>query len=195
MNPLVAGLASQDGSLELKGQQVLFAMGNSVATGILLMLITVWASYKVAKSKMVPSEKEKAATSQDIVLNSMNVLFLCFGMTGVMLLVNNNLARAFAIGAAIALVRFRIKVDNKVMSMAFFYGVLAGMACGVGQPMVAWIVAIVFGLLQGIALSIASVVGKKSEALPRLAAAPRDAVNGLAAQPAALSPVKSEQNV
>ena len=68
-----------------------------------------------------------------MVLGSANVLFLCFGMTGIMILVNNNLARAFAIGAAIAVIRFRIKFDGKGLGSSLFFGVLVGMACGVGQ--------------------------------------------------------------
>ncbi len=61
-----------------------------------------------------------------------------------MILVNDSLARAFAIGAAIALVRFRIKVAGKFLSAALFYGVLAGMACGVSRVDLAWLLTVVF---------------------------------------------------
>ena len=166
MNALVQGLNAQESPLALTQFEIINAFGNSFVLGLVLMLITVWASYRIAQSKAAPSEKEKKMTPQDVIFTSMNVLFLCFGMTAVMLLVNNNLARAFAIGAAIALIRFRVKVDNKAMSMALLYGVLAGMACGVSQFVIAYSVTVAFGFLMVVSLTLASAVGKRTSGKP-----------------------------
>ena len=132
---------------------------HSIGAGTALMLITVWGSSRVAARFQDPEEHAPGGPAE-IVLSSANVLFLCFGMTGVMLLVNNNLARAFAIGAAIALVRFRIKVTSKTLSMALFYGVLTGMACGVDRVELAWGIAGVFGILQVLVLAMAGIADR-----------------------------------
>src|SRR3954468_11486792 len=79
--------------------QELEYMGHSAIIGGMLMAFLYFALVKNKKGAkdVVPSEVLVAAS---------NVLFMGFGMTGVMILVNNNLARAFAMGAAIALIRF-----------------------------------------------------------------------------------------
>ncbi len=71
-------------------------------------------------------------------LGASNLLFLCVGLTGLMLLVNDNLARAFAIAAAIALVRFRVKLDQKSINASLLFAILAGMACGLDAIELAW---------------------------------------------------------
>lgn len=123
------------------------ALGNSAILGILLMILVAWVSHLTAKEKdAVPGEAPLRPS--DVVINAANVLFICFGMTGMMLIVNNNIARAFAIAAAIALVRFKIKVNSKVTSMGMFYGVLVGMACGVGHSFIGYALVLFFGVLQ-----------------------------------------------
>lgn len=121
------------------------ALGNSAVLGMLLMAITVWVTLATTTTK---ESTEKPLTTADLITNSANVLFICFGMTGMLLLVNNNIARAFAIAATIALVRFKIKVDSKIMSMSMFYAVLTGMACGVGHSFIGYVLVLFFGLLQ-----------------------------------------------
>lgn len=123
------------------------ALANSAILGILLMILVAWVSQMTAREKeAVPGEPPLKPS--DVVINSANVLFICFGMTGMMLIVNNNIARAFAIAAAIALVRFKIKVNSKVTSMGMFYGVLVGMACGVGHSFIGYALVLFFGVLQ-----------------------------------------------
>ncbi len=46
---------------------------------------------------------------------------------------------AFAIVAALALMRFRVKLDSKSLSASVLFGVLAGMACGLQEVALAWI--------------------------------------------------------
>lgn len=158
-------------------------LAHSAFLGVALMVTTVWANRRITAK--APAPGKEPATFGDLILSSANVLFLCFGMTGVMLLVNNNLARAFAIGAAIALVRFRIKVDSKTLSMALFYGVLTGMACGVNQVVIAYPIAIFFGIFQLFIVNVARFAERK---YPTAYAAPTATAGSLAAAAEALPP-------
>jgi hypothetical protein len=162
LNPGLAAALGQGEPPGLDARATLVLLGHSVALGLVLMLITWWASRQV-HSRALPAAPgaaadEKALSPTDQVLSAANVMYLCFGMAGVMILVNNNLARAFAIGAAIALVRFRVKVDSKGPAMALFYGVLAGMACGVDRVAIGWGIAAVFALMQGVVLGLLGVL-------------------------------------
>ncbi len=82
--------------------------------------------------------QKKSTSNLEIFLGAANLLFLCVGLTGIMLLVNNNLARAFAIAAALALTRFRIKLDQKSVNASLLFAILIGMACGLGEERLAW---------------------------------------------------------
>ncbi|MEQ1878490.1 MAG: hypothetical protein ABL958_17750, partial [Bdellovibrionia bacterium] len=125
-------------------EMIMKIVGHSVLLGIVLMMISIITTLRTgAKTK-----KSELMTPVDILYNSSNVLYFCVGMTTVMLLVNNSLARAFAIGAAIALVRFRINMDTKNFAMCLFYGVIIGMACGVEQIELAYGLTAVFAVLQ-----------------------------------------------
>ena len=112
-------------------------------------------------STEIPKAAPKTLSMAELILGCSNVLFLCFGMTGIMILVNNNLARAFAIGAAIAVVRFRVKFDSHGFAKSLFFGVLVGMACGVGQLETAWLLTFAFVLLQAIVLFLVKAINQK----------------------------------
>ena len=147
-------------------ERILQLEAHSVGVGLLLMVITLWVNYQLSlgPARTVETGAIRPQSPAEIVYSSSNVLFLCFGMTGIMILVNNNLARAFAIGAAIALVRFRIKVDSQVQGISLFYGVLCGMACGVDQPSIAWGSGVVFGGLQILVLMVSVAVSRHKKA-------------------------------
>lgn len=167
MNPsLVAQMEAAASGPAMDFSLALVSMGHAALLGAALMLMTVWSTYQTvapAASGAADSESEGVETPAELILASANVLFLCFGMTAVMLLVNNNLARAFAIGAAIALVRFRIKVNSKALSMGLFYGVLTGMACGVGQVYIGYTIVAFFALLQLVVLGLVKMSTKKAK--------------------------------
>jgi hypothetical protein len=158
VNPLFAQLGLAAPGEEASLIRAVQLMLHSIGAGMVLMLVTAagtaWAARRLGNA-------EDEGSSAEIILNSANVLYLSFGMCGVMLLVNNNLARAFAIGAAIALVRFRIKVGSKTLSMALFYGVLTGMACGVDRVHLAWGITFTFALLEGSVLTLAALVSRR----------------------------------
>jgi hypothetical protein len=141
------GLA-EESMKALTPDQVFESLSNSIILGVVLMLVTLWANHRLVRNAGPDSRETKNMTPHSMLMSSSNVLFFTFGMTGVMLLVNNNLARAFAIGAAIALIRFKIKIDATSQGMALFYAVLAGMACGVDQPLVGWGMTVFFAIGQ-----------------------------------------------
>jgi hypothetical protein len=144
----------------------------SIALGIILMIIAVWSGWVISdKAKLKKKDKEKdgaeislvKARFEDLIMGSANVLFLCFGMTGIMILVANNLARAFAIGAAIAIVRFRIKFDSNGLGSTFLFGILVGMACGVGQILTAVGITFAYGMLQAFLMILISVIHRNNQ--------------------------------
>ncbi len=158
----IAKLAG-DGStaILLSDRQMLILLLNSIGLGIILVIATFYevkylsnyAQLDVAlkdddddseggsgspESVHPKSLKNKAVSNLEIFLGAANLLFLCVGLTGIMLLVNNNLARAFAIAAALALTRFRIKLDQKSVNASLLFAILIGMACGLGEQRLAW---------------------------------------------------------
>ena len=161
------------------------------------MLITVLATHNTvitptASTAVIPGEEPDSPA--ELVLSSANVMFICFGMTAVMQLVNNNLARAFTIGAAIALIRFKIKMNSKAVNMGLFYGAVVGMACGVDQVILGYAAVVFFGALQFMVITTARVVDKATRknrptALTSLLLAPTPAAPLPAAPQVAQAPV------
>jgi hypothetical protein len=131
--------ATENVDVQLVHAAYLFA--HAVLNGAVLMFLC-WRM-----SQAVKTDSGKRKKEADFITSSANVLFLCVGMTAVMILVNDNIARAFAIGAAVALVRFRIKMAGKFLGAALFYAVLVGMACGVSRVDLAWAVTLVFAMI------------------------------------------------
>lgn len=132
------------------------------------MALTLWSDRRSESGR-----KRRAEGESDLLSSASNVLFLCVGMTAVMILVNDNLARAFATAAAVALVRFRIKFTGKFLRVSLLYAVVVGMACGLNRPYVAWTVTAIFvGLvaaltrMRGAAHPAAEPVKVPSEAAP-----------------------------
>jgi hypothetical protein len=149
VNEFIQQLSTDAGGTDIGTIEAFFLFSQSIILGSFLMGLTLWVNSKNETPKDASSEgaeNSKNSPSTNL-MTAGNVLFICIGMTAVMILVGNNLARAFAIGAAIALVRFRVKVEGKFIGMALLYGVLTGMACGIGRVDIAWTVAITFGVV------------------------------------------------
>ena len=155
-------------SIMLSDRQMFLLLLNSIGLGIILVIATFYeVKYLSEYSALdtVPdydddddkdgspesikpkSLKKKQTTNLEIFLGASNLLFLCVGLTGIMLLVNNNLARAFAIAAALALTRFRIKLDQKSVNASLLFAILIGMACGLGEERLAWMSAGIYIVL------------------------------------------------
>jgi len=127
--------AADQYALDYSFLELLILLGHSFIIGIILVVITYYSSTTLLNPKKnLKNQKIK------LLLGSSNILFLCLGLTTVMLLVNNNLARAFSIGAAIALVRFRIKLGAKGAAANILFGIIAGIACGLNEIELAWLI-------------------------------------------------------
>jgi len=122
---------------------LLVLLGHSFIIGVILVGITYYSSTTLLNPKKnLKNQKIK------LLLGSSNILFLCLGLTTVMLLVNNNLARAFSIGAAIALVRFRIKLGAKGAAANILFGIIAGIACGLNEIELAWLITAMYLIIS-----------------------------------------------
>lgn len=110
-------------------------MLNSLGVGLVLAAVT----YLGTRSIYGRGQGSRELNQFQLLLGSANLLFLCVGLTGTTLLIGDNLVRAFAIVAALALIRFRVKLDQKSLSASVLFGVLAGMACGLQEVGLAWI--------------------------------------------------------
>jgi hypothetical protein len=106
-------------------------LANSMGLGMVLALVT----YVSVRGHAEGDKKQLGKALQGVA----NLLFLCVGLTGTMILVNNNMVRAFGVGAAIALVRFRIKLDGKSANASLLFAILSGIACGLAETVLAWI--------------------------------------------------------
>jgi hypothetical protein len=117
-------------------------LANAVGLGMVLALVTYLAARQGAAGD--PKRLAKALHGAG------NLLFLCVGLTGTMILVNNNMVRAFAIAAAIALVRFKVKLDGKSANASLLFAILSGIACGLDEIVLAWILLATYVVLVGI---------------------------------------------
>ncbi len=187
MSPSSLAAMEAAAGLPITFQEAIVDMGHSALLGAVLMLITVWASYQAvapaASTAVVPGEEPESPA--ELVMSSANVMFICFGMTAVMQLVNNNLARAFTIGAAIALIRFKIKMNSKAINMGLFYGAVVGMACGVDAAILGYVATGFFGVLQLMTLLISKAVDKATRSSnPRAQATQQISVTSTVVLPA-----------
>jgi hypothetical protein len=115
-------------------------LANSVGLGMVLALVT----YLAVRDTADGDKKELGKALQGVA----NLLFLCVGLTGTMILVNNNMVRAFGVGAAIALVKFRIKLDGKSANASLLFAILSGIACGLSETVLAWILLATYVVLM-----------------------------------------------
>ncbi|MBF0363270.1 MAG: hypothetical protein HQK49_19765 [Oligoflexia bacterium] len=138
---------------------LIFLLSNSLVCGFLLAITTFYMSKWLAEDKnssdSYVNEKENVNENVNLLLGSANILFLCVGLTAVMILVNNNLARAFAIGAALAITRFRVKVGPKILASNLLFGVIVGVAIGLSEITLAWLLTIIYIFLKIILLFLA----------------------------------------
>ncbi|MDC0253531.1 hypothetical protein OAK75_01435 [Bacteriovoracales bacterium] len=114
--------------------ELIIILFHSFAIGASLCIVTYFTSRSLLKDAKGPSEEKI-----ELILGTVNIMYLCTGMTSVMILVNNNLARAFAIGAAIALIRFRIKLSRNMSNSNVLFSIVCGIACGLNEVGLAWL--------------------------------------------------------
>jgi len=111
--------------------EIVKLLGLSTLLGTVLVIFTFYTNVSIRTSK------DKTVTVNDRIRNvvsAANLLFICVGLTAAMLLLNNNIVRAFAVVAAITLVRFRVRLDNaKEFNAALLFAVLTGMSIGLKE--------------------------------------------------------------
>ncbi len=137
-NALMSAFMAQTPNPEegLKATEILLAMSHSVGTGVVVAFATYFASKKLYN--LYTSEEQASGPDVEMVFGAANLLFLSVGLTGLMLLISNNVVRAFGIIAAIAIVRFRIKLDQKSLNSSLAFAILGGLACGAAEFSLAW---------------------------------------------------------
>lgn len=128
------------------GMQLLYAFGAATMLGCLLAV-----SYRIAAG---PGYSKDIARSQ---------IMLAALMAMVMLVVGDNLGRAFGAVGILSVVRFRIKMRNAAEAMTLLGAVITGMAAGVGM----FRVAVVGGFLLAIlTLVLAGIFGMGEDEEP-----------------------------
>lgn len=118
---------------------------NTLGTGMVIALAAYFLDSVLAKKSI-----ENGADPLSRMINASNQLIMCVGVGGMMLLIEQNIVRAVVLFAALALVRFRVRVSEKSLSASFFFSVIAGMAVGMGEMRLAWIFTGVFVCLSGL---------------------------------------------
>lgn len=137
---------------QASGQLTMVEISILIAHSLLLGITLAVLNYITLTPFMEKKEKEKSGSSSRAkhILGATNILFICVGLTGVMILVNNNLARALSIGAALHLMRFRVNIGNKNQGSNMLFGIIAGVACGLQEIRVAWAVILPYIVIQSI---------------------------------------------
>ena len=97
-------------------------------------------------------------------------ILLCLGGALIWVIVGNNLARAFGLGGALSLIRFRTPVPNPKDTTVVFFSIIIGMAAGLGQYATAAIGTGVFGVVM--VLLWAFNIGRRPRRLARLSEEP-----------------------
>lgn len=144
--------ASESFGLDISPFELTIMLVNSIVLGCILTALTYYSNAPIIslknKLKGADKVKKKIKKQMEVFIASTNILFLCVGLTGVMLLVNNNLARALAIGATLGLVRFRVALGTKMIGSNMLFGIIAGIACGLNELFIAWAVTGIYIVLQ-----------------------------------------------
>ncbi len=81
-------------------------------------------------------------------LNTLVLLSMLMAL--VMMVIGNNIARAFGLAGAMSIIRFRTVVKDTRDTAYVFYSLGAGMACGTGNAKIALIGSLLIGLFIGI---------------------------------------------
>jgi len=137
-------IASSNSESNMELASLLYLLAHSIAIGVSLSVMTFFGTRTIYGKKETNTESEIF----QLMLGSFNLLLLCVGLTGVMILISNSIVRAFAIVAALALVRFRVKLDQKSLSASVLFAVLGGMSCGLTEVKLGWLMTAVYALIS-----------------------------------------------
>jgi O-antigen/teichoic acid export membrane protein len=85
---------------------------------------------------------------EDKLIMMQTLIFLAITISSAMMIIGNNLARAFGLVGAVSIIRFRTAVKSS-RDMAFvFVAIVVGMACGLGFSVLAVATALFLGFLM-----------------------------------------------
>lgn len=101
-----------------------------------------------------------------------SLIFMTMIMAVVILVIGNNLARAFGLVGAMSIIRFRTAVKDVQDIVFIFFSLAVGMAAGIGLAMIAFISTALIGLVMVAISSIQSVSDQKRDYLLQFSYAP-----------------------
>ncbi len=87
------------------------------------------------------------------------ILLLTVGGALIWIVVADNLVRAFGLAGALSLIRFRTVLREPMNTIKVFYAIILGMACGLGQ----FLVAIIGTLFICLILALIHIIRKKEK--------------------------------
>jgi hypothetical protein len=146
---LIKGMMEpESGMVNLPLSAIIEILGHSILLGFTLGCATFLIGRHLDKTAALATVSPPDVTKD--IIGAMNLMFLTVGLCALMILINNSLLRAFAIVAAISVVRFRVKLDSKALGSAMIFAILAGMACGVRELQIAYVSVGVFLVLVSI---------------------------------------------
>lgn len=76
-----------------------------------------------------------------------SIVFLSIITTIVIMIIGNNLARAFGLVGALSIIRFRTAIKDTIDIVYIFLSLAIGMACGVGYHKLAFAATVIIGLI------------------------------------------------
>jgi len=114
------------------------AMGAVLLHAILAGLVIALSGY-ILETVLTRISSTPSTDSVSRLVSASNLLIICVGVSGMVLLIQQSLVRAIVLFAAIAVVRFRVRVSEKSLGAAFFFSVIAGMASGLGEFKLTWV--------------------------------------------------------
>lgn len=124
--------------------QIFWVVVNAFGVGLVLAGSSYWWLYWM--DRRLNDGGVVRGRSQRL-LGAANQFFLCIGLSATMLLVQENLVRTIAIMAALSLLRFRVKIDRKGTGVTLIFSLLGGMAAGLQEFQMAWVIAFSYAFL------------------------------------------------
>lgn len=98
----------------------------------------------------------------------LSIVMLCMVTALVIMVIGNNLARAFGLVGAMSIIRFRTSVKHTQDIMYIFFALAAGLACGAGMYSIGLIGTLVIGFAMLVASEIYTENPRKKEYLLQL---------------------------
>jgi uncharacterized membrane protein YhiD involved in acid resistance len=123
--------------------QNLISNNISASTVILRFIVCTALSIGIA---FIYSKMNLEGKSDYILTQSL--IFLSLTVAGAMMIIGNNLARAFGLVGAVSIIRFRRAVKSHLDMSYVFLAIVVGMACGLGFLVVALIITVFVGCIM-----------------------------------------------